>query len=87
MRFTGNPKPKETEVRYEYRFIALEGATRHHLTDRPHRRIIEEHAADGWRLVQVLRGADQKRHPNDMELIFERPVEAGAGGEAPAQPV
>lgn len=60
-------------MKYEYRFVTLEGAARHHLNDRPHRQIIAEHAADGWRLVQVLRSADQRRHPNDVELIFERP--------------
>ena len=65
---------KEKLVRYEYRFVTLEGATRHHLNDKPHRRIIEEHAAEGWRLVQCLRAADQRRHPNDLELIFERPA-------------
>jgi hypothetical protein len=73
-------------VRYEYRFVSLEGPTRHHLTDKPHRRIIEEHAAEGWRLVQVLRAADQKRHPNDVELIFERPI-GGPGEDVPAAPV
>ena len=62
-------------MRYEYRFVTLEGARGHHLNDRPHRQVITEHAADGWRLVQVLRSADQRRHANDIELIFERPTE------------
>ena len=60
--------------RYEYRFVTLEGAARHHLNDKPHRAIIEEHAAEGWRLVQCLRSADARRHANDLELIFERRV-------------
>ncbi|MCB2224882.1 MAG: DUF4177 domain-containing protein [Actinobacteria bacterium] len=59
-------------MKYEYRFVTLEGAMGHHLTDRPHRKVIAEHAADGWRLVQVLRAATALRHANDMELIFER---------------
>ena len=62
---------------YEYRFVTLEGARGHHLNDRPHRQVIAEHAAEGWRLVQVLRGADQRRHANDIELIFERPAADG----------
>lgn len=65
-------------MRYEYRFVTLEGATRHHLNDRPHRQVITEHAAEGWRLVQVLRAADQRRHANDVELIFERAIEEKA---------
>jgi hypothetical protein len=73
-------------VRYEYRFVSLEGATRHHLNDNPHRRIVEEHAAEGWRLVQILRSADQKRHPNDVEIIFERPV-GGTEDDLPAVPI
>ena len=64
-------------MRYEYRFVTLEGARGHHLNDRPHRQIIAEHAAEGWRLVQVLRAAEQRRHANDIELIFERPVKGG----------
>ncbi len=68
-------------VKYEYQFVALEGAAGHHLNDKPHRQIITEHAADGWRLVQVLRSADSRRHGNDVELIFERPIRSTAAGD------
>lgn len=62
-------------MKYEYQFVTMEDATRHHLNDRPYHRVVAEHAAEGWRLVQVLRSADAHRHPNDVELIFERRIE------------
>jgi hypothetical protein len=79
---------EEGALRYEYRFVTVEGAPRRHLTDRPHRRIIEEHAADGWRLVQVLPEPGRRR-PATMELIFERAAEArdGSGDDYPAAPI
>ena len=76
---------KESVVKYEYRFVMLEGAVGHHLNVKPHRQIITEHADDGWRLVQVLRSADSRRASNDVELIFERPLGseiAGNGSQA-----
>jgi hypothetical protein len=75
-------------VKYEYRFVILEGAIGHHLNDKPHRQIITEHAADGWRLVQVLRSAESRRASNDVELIFERPVQSEIAGDgAQAVPI
>ena len=37
-------------------------------------------------MAQLRRSADRKRHPNDVELIFERPV-GGGDGDVPPVPV
>ncbi|WP_201715698.1 DUF4177 domain-containing protein [Rossellomorea arthrocnemi] len=56
---------------YEYAYVqtSLGGF----FTEPKHREIIEEYAADGWRLVQVL-PLKYNGHgkPTDYEIIFER---------------
>ena len=61
---------------YEYKFVRvdLEGI----LTRKPkadHHRLVEEHAKQGWRLVQIFSRAVSATGggiPNYFELIFER---------------
>jgi hypothetical protein len=57
------------ERRYKYQFVRLEGRGRDH-----YQAVIQEHAAQGWRLVQVLApGAGGLWGSADyVEVIFER---------------
>jgi Domain of unknown function (DUF4177) len=56
---------------YEYKYVqtTLGGF----FTDPQHRGIINEHAEEGWRLVQVLPFKyNGHGKPTDYEIIFER---------------
>jgi hypothetical protein len=78
-------------ARFEYRFVALRDLTRRKLAGRPYRDIVEEHAEEGWRLVQVFAPGSRRRSPELIELIFERPVGVSESGERerdlPAVPI
>jgi hypothetical protein len=68
------------KARYEYDFVTVEPGRRSPRD--AYRDIIEERAADGWRLVQVLPAPPRRfRSPRPVDLVFERPVRAdGSGG-------
>jgi hypothetical protein len=63
---------------YEYKFVKVELDGIPFLERRPrvdHRRIIEEHARDGWRLVQIFApsvSVVSGGTPNYFEIIFEK---------------
>jgi hypothetical protein len=60
-------------ARYEYEFVTVEPGRRQ--ARDAYRGIIEERAADGWRLVQVLPAPPRRfRSPGPVGLVFERPV-------------
>ncbi|MFJ7735599.1 DUF4177 domain-containing protein [Lysinibacillus sp. NPDC097287] len=59
---------------YEYKFVQthLGGIFR----EAKHRETIEQYAAQGWRLVQVLPiSYNQHGKPTDYEIIFERVIQ------------
>jgi hypothetical protein len=62
---------------YEYRFVRLELSRGFSFTARPqqdHRAIIDEHARQGWRLVQIFAPPTGRYgRAAYFELIFERP--------------
>jgi hypothetical protein len=71
------------QQRYEYTFVRfgetwMEGGK---IAQEDYRHVIQEHAEEGWRLVQIF--APEPTHPHEMyyELIFERPI-LSADGEA-----
>lgn len=63
---------------YEYKFVRVDLEGIPFLERRPkvdHHRLIEEHAREGWRLVQVFAPAVSVVSggtPNYFEIIFER---------------
>ncbi len=61
--------------RYEYTFVRfgeawMEGGN---VAQDDYRHIIQEHAAEGWRLVQIFAPEVGSQEPY-YELIFERPL-------------
>ncbi|MCP5519172.1 MAG: DUF4177 domain-containing protein [Verrucomicrobiales bacterium] len=64
------------ETRYEYKHVRMGegwfGVRKQALDEYP--RVVEEHARDGWRLVQVFApGVGPYGKATYLELIFERP--------------
>ena len=62
------------QTRYEYTFVRfgdrwMEGGA---VASEDYRHIIQEHAADGWRLVQIF-APEHGSGEAYYELIFERP--------------
>lgn len=62
--------------RYEYTFVRfgevwMEGGN---VAQEDYRHIIQEHAAEGWRLVQIFAPEPGKSDEHYYELIFERPL-------------
>lgn len=56
---------------YEYKFV--ETSLGGFFTSASHRETIEEHAKEGWRLVQVLpTHYNSHGKPTEYEIIFER---------------
>jgi hypothetical protein len=64
-------------ARYEYEFVTVEPGRR---TERDaYRSVIDERAAEGWRLVQILAAPSRRFRPaGPIDLVFERPVHAVA---------
>ena len=65
---------------YEYKFVKLELSGFWTVkTEMDHHAVIEQHATDGWRLVQIfapaIAGYGQATY---FELIFERPKAGGS---------
>jgi hypothetical protein len=62
---------------YEYKFVRIgEGWLGVRQSGRDsYQKVVHEHAAEGWRLVQVF--APSIGVYGDYELIFERPVSTG----------
>lgn len=63
------------QTRYEYTFVRfgdrwMEGGA---VASQDYRHIIQEHAAEGWRLVQIF-APDPSAGETYYELIFERPA-------------
>ncbi len=61
-------------TRYEYTFVRfgeiwMEGGS---VAQEDYRHIIQEHAAEGWRLVQIFAPEPGKSDEHYYELIFER---------------
>lgn len=64
------------DSRYEYKFVRMGegwlGIRKRALDEYP--QVVEEHARDGWRLVQVFTpGTGAYGMTKYLELIFERP--------------
>lgn len=58
---------------YEYKFVEADLGGFFSVTN--HREIINEHAKEGWRLVQVLAfDYDLRGRPKSYEIIFEREI-------------
>jgi hypothetical protein len=59
---------------YEYKYV--ETSLGGFFSSATHRETIDEHAKDGWRLVQVLT-THYNGHgkPTDYEIIFERAIQ------------
>ncbi len=62
--------------RYEYTFVRfgetwMEGGA---VAQEDYRHLIQEHAAEGWRLVQIFAPEPGGSEEHYYELIFERPV-------------
>jgi hypothetical protein len=62
--------------RYEYTFVRfgetwMEGSK---VAQEDYRHTIQEHAAEGWRLVQIFAPDVGKSDEHYYELIFERPL-------------
>jgi hypothetical protein len=59
--------------KYEYKFVQIPrpAKTLKNAGDLGHRALIEQHAADGWRFVQI-HAPEQPAMPRYFELIFER---------------
>lgn len=55
---------------YEYKFIKLKISVWTGKPKQDYQEIIQDHARQGWRLVQIGHIHGQQ----EMELIFERPV-------------
>jgi hypothetical protein len=78
-----------TEVeRYEYKFVRLgeyRGSALFGVRDKDretHREIVDEHAREGWRLVQIFApGTAAFGAARYYELIFERPRREGTASE------
>lgn len=71
------------QQRYEYTFVRfgarwMEGGK---IAQEDYRHVIQEHAAEGWRLVQIF--APEPTHSEEMyyELIFERPIMPEENGD------
>ena len=67
-------------AKYEYKFVRVEGKkgifTINVADSAEYQRIIHEHAAGGWRFVQIFAPAiEGLGSACDAELIFEREVE------------
>lgn len=65
------------QPRYEYTFVRfgeqwMESVS---LAQEDYRLIIQEHAAEGWRLVQIFAPEQGDNREHYYELIFERPVQ------------
>ena len=63
---------------YEYNFVrcVIHQTPKLGVETEDYRRVINEHAAQGWRLVQILIQVPAAI-PKEYELIFERPRAAG----------
>jgi len=60
-------------ARYEYEFVTVEPGRRQQRD--AYRSVIDERAAAGWRLVQILPCRPRRfRSPGSVDLVFERPV-------------
>jgi len=61
---------------YEYKFVST--SLGGYFTEATHQETIQEHAREGWRLVQVL-PTNYNGHgkPTEYEIIFERQVHGG----------
>jgi hypothetical protein len=56
---------------YEYKFTKLKISMWTGKPKQDHQEIIQDHARQGWRLVQIV----QPIHGHyEMEMIFERPI-------------
>jgi len=67
-------------VKYEYKFVRVEGKkgifTINIADSAEYQRIINEHAAEGWRFIQIFAPAvEGLGSASDADLIFERKVE------------
>lgn len=62
---------------YEYKFVELKRpqSISRGSSEQGHHETIREHAADGWRLVQIFSVGDSFGSPSYAEMIFERPAE------------
>ena len=76
------------QERYEYKFVRVgeyRGSALFGVRDREreaHREIIDEHARQGWRLVQIFApGTAAFGAARYYELIFERPRHEGTASE------
>jgi len=60
---------------YEYKYV--EGSLGGFFSVANHREIIDQHAKEGWRLVQVL-PSEYNAHgkPTYFDIIFEREIDA-----------
>ncbi len=66
---------------YEYEFVEVEckgGAVMLRQPTEDYQAIITQHAAQGWRLVQMVSTKWQGWQPYSFDLIFERPKTDGA---------
>ena len=63
---------------YDYKFVRLELSGFWNVKpEMDHHAVIEAHAADGWRLIQIFAPATAGYgHATHYELIFERPKQA-----------
>jgi Domain of unknown function (DUF4177) len=64
------------QPRYEYTFVRfgetwMEGGK---VAQEDYRHVIQEHAAEGWRLVQIFAPESGESQEHYYELIFERPI-------------
>jgi Domain of unknown function (DUF4177) len=64
------------QPRYEYTFVRfgetwMEGGK---VAQEDYRHVIQEHAAEGWRLVQIFAPESGEGDEHYYELIFERPI-------------
>lgn len=60
---------------YEYKFVKIDNVTKVAADFEKCQAEIEKHAAEGWRLVQVVMLPNEKLgvyRPNAFEIIFER---------------
>ena len=61
------------QQRYEYKFVRVGKGTQ----EEEYQRVVEEHAREGWRLVQILApGAGGLwASPNFVEVVLERELQ------------
>ncbi len=59
--------------RYEYEFCSIAFGGFNRQPQENHARIVAEHAAQGWRLLQIYIIPTSDGLPKSMELVFERP--------------